>query len=122
MHEVELATRILNTLRQIVAEHKSRVLEVNLKIGEINEPESMHLWLRKLGQDEFRSTKFNISKIPITIKCNGCGYSGTAKSINTHLLDPKLGVTCPRCGNHDLFMTSGQELEIVDVKLQEVGC
>ncbi len=118
MHEVELANRVLNGLRQIAAERKSRVLEVNLKVGEINEPSSIRLWLEKLGGDEFRSTKFKITKVPITIKCVKCEYSGNAKSIDTHLPDPKLGVACPKCGAHDLSITTGQELEIVDVKLE----
>ena len=117
MHEVEMANRVLKALRQISAERKARILEVNLKIGEINEPESLKLWLRKLGGKEFASTKFKISSIPITIKCKKCGYGGTAKSIDTHMLDPKLGVPCPKCGEHDLSITTGQELEIVDVKL-----
>lgn len=119
MHEVELATRILGALRQISSEHKSRVLEVNLKIGEINEPSSLKFWLKKLGDKEFKSTKFKISIIPITIKCKNCEYKGTAKSIDTHLPDPKLGIACPKCGVHKLSITSGQELEIVNVKLAE---
>ena len=119
MHEVELATRVLNTLRQISAERKSRVLEANLKVGEINEPSSLRLWLKKLGGNDFRFTKFKITQVPIKIKCAKCGYSGNAKSIDTHLPDPKLGVTCPKCGGHDLSINTGQELEIVDVKLEE---
>jgi len=117
MHEVELATRVLNAIRKISAERKSRVLEVNLKVGEINEPSSLKLWLRKLGGEEFKSTKFTVKKVPITVKCRDCGYAGEAKSIDIHLPDPKLGISCPKCGEHDLSITSGQELEIVDVKL-----
>ena len=117
MHEVEMATRVLNAMRKISAEQKSRVLEVNLKVGEINEPSSLKLWLRKLGGDEFKSTKFNIQKVPITVKCRNCKYSGDAKSIDTHLPNPKLGISCPKCGKHDLSITTGQELEIEDVKL-----
>lgn len=118
MHEVELATRVLSTLRQISAERKSRVLEANLNVGEINEPSSLRLWLKKLGGDDFRHTKFKITQVPITIKCTKCRYSGDAKSIDTHLPDPKLGIACPKCGGHDLSITTGQELEIVDVKLE----
>lgn len=118
MHEVELATRVLNALHQISAERGARVVEVNLRVGEINEPSSLRLWLRKLGGEEFSSTKFRISKVPITVRC-GCGYEGTAKSIDTHLPDPKLGIACPKCGGHELTITTGQELEIVDVKLDK---
>lgn len=117
MHEVELATRVLNTIRQMSIEKKSPVIEVNLKVGEINEPETLKLWLKKLGGDEFRLTKFRIERIPITIRCVKCGYSGAAKSLNTHLPDPRLGITCPKCGDQELFITTGQELEIVNVKM-----
>ncbi len=117
MHEVELANRILNALRQISEERKSNVLEANLKIGEINEPSNLKFWLKKLGGKDFKSTKFKISKIPISISCKNCGYSGTAKSIDVHLPDPKLGISCPKCHEQDLSITSGQELEIVSLKL-----
>lgn len=120
MHEVELATRVLNTLRQMSVEHKSRMREVNIRVGEINEPESLRLWLKKLGGKDFRHTKFKITKVPITLNCAKCGYSGGAKSIDTHLPDPRLGVACPKCGGHDLSITTGQELEIVDIKLEGV--
>jgi Zn finger protein HypA/HybF involved in hydrogenase expression len=118
MHEVELATRVLETLRRVVAERKSRVLEADLKVGEINEPGSLYLWLRKLGGKDFRSTRFKITKIPITINCSECGYSGSARSTDTHLPDPRLGLVCPKCGGHELSITTGQELEIVKVKLE----
>lgn len=118
VHEVELATRVLSAVRKIEAEHGARALEVNLRVGEINEPGYLRLWLKKLGGNEFNSTKFNISQVPITIKC-GCGYEGSARSIDTHLPEPELGIACPKCGGHELKMTSGQELEIVDVKLKK---
>lgn len=115
-----MATRVLNALRQIAAEQEGRLLEVNLRVGEINEPSSLRLWLKKLGGEEFSSTKFRISNVPITVRCK-CGYAGEAKSLDTHLPDPRLGIACPKCGGHDLSITSGQELEIIDVKLDRGG-
>ena len=120
MHEAELATRVLNALRQISADRGARILEVNLRIGEINEPSSLKLWLKTLGGDEFNSTRFNIAKVPITVKCK-CGYSGEAKSLDTHLPEPELGISCPKCGGHELSITSGQELEVINVKLENKG-
>lgn len=120
MHEAELATRVLNALHQISADRGARILEANLCIGEINEPSSLKLWLKTLGGDEFNSTRFNIARVPITIKCK-CGYSGEAKSLDTHLPEPELGISCPKCGGHELSITSGQELEIINVKLENKG-
>lgn len=117
MHEVELANRILNALRQISDEMRSDVLEVNLKIGEINEPGSLKLWLKKLGGEDFKSTKFKISRVSLTVKCKNCGYNGPAKAADVHLPDPKLGISCPKCHKHDLSITTGRELEIVSLKL-----
>ena len=110
VHEVELVTRVLNTLHQISADREARVLEVNLRVGETNESSSLRLWLKKLGGDEFNSTRFNIAKVPITIKCK-YGYSGDAKSLDTHLPEPEFGIACPKCDGHELFITSGQELD-----------
>lgn len=120
MHEVELATRVLNALHQISADRGARILEVNLRIGEINEPSSLKLWLKTLRGDEFNSTRFNIARVPITIKCK-CGYSGEAKSLDTHLPEPELGISCPKCGGHELSITSGQEVDIINVKLENKG-
>ena len=99
--------------------HDAEVLEVNLRIGELNEPRALHLWLKKLGRDEFKSAKFNIAKVPLSIKCR-CGYSGKADlPADTHLPEPEIEVVCPKCGGLDISLTSGRELEIVDVKLQK---
>ena len=119
MHEVVLANRILNALRTITAKHDAKVLEVNLRIGELNEPRALRLWLKRLGRDEFKSAKFKIARVPLSIKCK-CGYSGEADlPADTHLPEPEIEVVCPRCGGHDISLTSGRELEIVDVKLQK---
>jgi len=119
MHEVVLANRILNALRTITVKYNAKVLEVNLRIGELNEPRALQLWLKKLGRDEFGSAKFKITSVPLSIKCK-CGYSGKADPpADTHLPEPEIEIICPRCGGHDISLTSGRELEIVDVKLQE---
>jgi len=119
MHEIMLANRILSALRTITAEHDAEVLEVNLRIGELNEPRALHLWLKKLGRGEFKSAKFKIARVPLSVKCK-CGYSGEADlPADTHLPEPEIGVVCPKCGGHNVSLTSGRELEIVDVKLQK---
>ncbi|MCS7131937.1 MAG: hydrogenase/urease maturation nickel metallochaperone HypA [Hadesarchaea archaeon] len=120
MHEVELANRVLEILRRIASEHRAQVLEADLRIGELNGPRSLRLWLRKLGGDEFRSTKFRVEVTPLTIKCE-CGYSGPADSPNAHLPEPELGVTCPKCGGREISISSGRELEVIKVRLQKRG-
>ena len=120
MHEVELASRILDMLRKVAAEKEAKVLEVNLRVGELNEPSALKLWLKKLSGDEFGSTKFNITQIPLAISCT-CGFSGSAKAVDPHLPEPELGITCPRCGGRDISLTSGRELELVEVKLEALG-
>jgi Zn finger protein HypA/HybF involved in hydrogenase expression len=120
LHEVEMATRILNALKKISAEHNARVLDVNLRVGMINEPQGVKLWLKKLGEKEFKNTKFNITSVPIEISCP-CGYKGKINStFNTHSPEPELEIACPRCRKHEIKLNSGRELEIVDVKLQEL--
>ena len=119
MHEVMLANRVLHALRGIAAKHDAKILEVNLRVGELNEPRALHLWLKKLGGDEFRSTKFKITRVPLSIKCK-CGYSGKADlPADTHLPEPEVEIPCPKCGEHEISLTSGRELEIIDVKLKK---
>lgn len=118
MHEVELATRVLDALRAVAKENRTKVLRVKLLVGELNEPCALRLWLKKLGGDEFRSTKFSITPIPLTISCK-CGYSGGARGVNPHLPEPELGIACPRCGRHEISLTTGRELEFLEVELEE---
>jgi hydrogenase nickel incorporation protein HypA/HybF len=118
MHEVELANRVLEMLRKVATEHRARVLEVDLRVGELNEPSALRLWLRRLGGDEFRSTKFKIEVAPLTIKC-GCGYLGPVNPpSDTHLPNPELEISCPKCGGREISIRSGRELEVIQVKLQ----
>ena len=117
MHEVELANRVLEILRRIAAEHRAQVLEVDLRVGELNEPHSLQFWLKKLGGDEFRSTKFRVMVTPLVIKCE-CGYSGPTNPPEAHLPEPELGISCPRCGGRRITISSGRELEVIQVRLQ----
>ena len=119
MHEVELANRVLEALRHISADREAKVLRVNLRIGELNEPGALRLWLKKLGGAEFKATKFDIEPVPLAINCK-CGYSGGVNcAVNTHSPAPELEITCPKCGGHELALSSGRELEIIDVELQK---
>jgi Zn finger protein HypA/HybF involved in hydrogenase expression len=53
------------------------------------------------------------------ISCE-CGYSGEIHSkVDAHSPAPELEITCPSCGGLGPKITSGRELEIVDVKLQK---
>ncbi|MDI6820449.1 MAG: hydrogenase/urease maturation nickel metallochaperone HypA [Candidatus Hodarchaeaceae archaeon] len=119
MHEVELANRVLSALRSIAIENNADILEVNLQVGELNEPRALRFWLNKLGGDEFRPVKFRIEQVPLTIKCE-CGYFGGANlPTGVHLSEPELEIPCPKCGRRGVRLTSGREFEIVDVKLRK---
>jgi len=82
VHEVELATRVSKDLHQISAGRGARVLEVNLRVGEINEPRSLGLWLKKLGGDEFNSTGFNI------VRCQLCQSASAATPVKQKAWTP----------------------------------
>jgi Zn finger protein HypA/HybF involved in hydrogenase expression len=88
-------------------------------VGELNEPSALCLWLKKLGGTEFKTTKFNIETVPLTVSCK-CGYSGEINcAINTHSPAPELEITCPECGERGPIISSGRELEIISVELQK---
>jgi Zn finger protein HypA/HybF involved in hydrogenase expression len=119
MHEVELASRILNALRRISADRRAKILRADLRVGELNEPSALRLWLKKLGGTEFKTTKFNIETVSLSISCK-CGYSGGVDcAINTHSPVPELEITCPECGERGPIISSGRELEIINVELQK---
>ena len=119
MHEVMLAERILEALKEISKQQKAKVLKANIKIGEVNEPKGVQMWLKKLGGEQFKSTKFNITPIPLEVSCN-CGFSGKVSSMAHYLSpEPELEIACPTCGGHEIELITGRELEIVDVELEK---
>ncbi len=119
MHEVMLAERILEALKEISKQQKAKVLKANIKIGEVNEPKGVLMWLKKLGGEEFKSTKFNITHVPLEVSCQ-CGFSGKVGSVaHYHASEPELEIACPTCGGHEIELITGRELEIVDVELEK---
>lgn len=117
MHEVALANQVLAALRRLAAENKAVVLRANLRVGELNEPSRLRYWLNTLGGDEFKGVKFKISPVALTISCR-CGYSGKIRTkVDAHSPAPELEIKCPECGGQGIEITSGRELEIVDVEL-----
>jgi len=85
MHEVGIASKPHDTLRQVSA--KSRAIETNVIVEEINELTSLRLLLKKLG-DEFSFAKFKIAS-DLTITGKKFVYSGKEKSIDIHLKPEK---------------------------------
>jgi Zn finger protein HypA/HybF involved in hydrogenase expression len=119
MHEVELANRVLEAVRGIASEQKGKLKKVNLKVGELNEPDSLDFWLKKLGGSEFVGVEFNIERVPLRIKCD-CGYSGGVNTpVDPHSPAPELELVCPKCeGRCSVSLESGRELEIVSVEME----
>ncbi len=118
LHDVMMAERILKTLRELSKQHKAKVVSANIRVGDMNEPKGVKMWLEKLGGNEFKDTKFKIMPVPLEVTCE-CGYSGGVGTVaHFHSPNPELEIACPACGGHGLELTSGKELEIVNVELE----
>jgi len=132
MHEWALAETIIKTSINLTQEKNlSRVKEVYLKIGEIQQIdlEVFDFALKELSKGTIlENAKFNFEMFPALLHCNSCGYqwsykdsldklSGEEKEA-IHFIPETIHVYihCPKCGSPDFDIKEGRGVWIKDIK------
>ncbi|MBS1494308.1 MAG: hydrogenase maturation nickel metallochaperone HypA [Bacteroidetes bacterium] len=113
MHELSIAKNIVEIIKESVEENDLRSIErVVLKVGELSGvvPDSLQFSLEAISTGtELESAKYEMKRIPFTIKCKVCG----------NVSDNELGIVkCPVCGSKDTEVVSGNELLISEIILK----
>jgi len=106
MHELHVTERILKVVLDHAQRHAvSRIAAIHLDVGELSDLEDE--WLRNYFDDLSRGTaaesaRLVIERIPIVLKCEGCGHS--FKAVKGGLQ----GAECPECEGTRCRLVSGQ--------------
>ena len=113
MHELSLARDIIETVQQNVPKEEiCRVKYVVIKIGAFSgvDTDSLKFSFQAITSDtELEGAELEIIDIPFLLKCNSCGETTTNE----------FGMMiCSGCGSGDTEIISGNELQIVEVKIE----
>lgn len=115
MHEMSIAQSIIDVVNGELEERKIRfrVQTVDLKIGRLRAVVRGNLEfcfsVASRGTD-LEGAVLRIEEIPVTVSCKRCGHTSTLEGPFFR---------CGRCGEADLDIVSGMELEIDSIELDE---
>lgn len=113
MHELSLARDIIDTVQQNVPKEEiCRIKYVVVKVGAFSGvvTDSLKFSFQAITSDtELSGAELEIIDIPFLLKCNTCGKTTTNE----------FGMMiCSGCGSVDTEMISGNELQVVEVKVE----
>ncbi len=113
MHELAITEGIIEAAVPEAKRHGARkILEIRLKIGELSGvlPECIQEYFNIASRGTIaEGARLSVEKIPVTIECKGCGYSGEI---------PKRKIFCPRCQSADFTLTSGREYFVDSLEVE----
>jgi hydrogenase nickel incorporation protein HypA/HybF len=129
MHEWALAEAILASARQVAEqEHLTAVLEVTIRVGELQqvEPPILRFALKQMGEGIFKDSKYHIFRAKSTLKCRVCGntWQYNSKKLDKSTQEaihfvPEVAHTyikCQKCGSPDFEIASGRGIWLEDIK------
>lgn len=116
MHELSVATAVLNTALKHAGER--RVTAVAVRAGRLRQvvPESLRFYFEIVARDTAcEDARLELSEVPVRLRCAACGEEWQP--------DWPL-FRCPQCASADVSVQSGEELEIeyIEVEEREPAC
>mgnify|MGYP001174066129 CR=1 FL=1 len=116
MHELSLVHNII----EMVSSHPgvgraSDIRKIRLRLGEAAgvEAVSLEFGFRCLtAGTPLEPASLEIERVPYTVACRRCGATNRA--------DPVLTL-CPACGNRDVDVIAGCELDVVSIEVESTG-
>jgi hydrogenase nickel incorporation protein HypA/HybF len=113
MHELGIARSIVETvLDEAGKAHAGKVVKVTLNIGELAGimPDSLRFCFELLTRKTMAAdAELAIITVPLTARCSRCNRTFT---ISRNLY------RCSECGNPDIELRSGRELQIAAVEIE----
>lgn len=115
MHEMGIAMQVVEIATASIPEHlkNSRVQGVYLKIGKLSSvvPDSLRFCFDIVSKDSaIAGAVLYIEEIPVTARCKSC---------DNHWTIDGPAFSCPRCNSGTIELTSGQELDISSIELED---
>ncbi|MEO8678095.1 MAG: hydrogenase maturation nickel metallochaperone HypA [Vicinamibacterales bacterium] len=116
MHELGIATSILDIVQQYVpAERAGLVRLVHVRVGEMAGvvPETLAFCFSVATEGTpYRSAVLAIEQVPMMGRCKDCGATLTMSTPT---------FWCPECNSPRVQLTSGRELDVLDVELDDAA-
>ena len=113
MHELSLATDLVNTALKTAMDNKAiKVISVTVEVGELAmvNPEQLEFMYDILIEDNMlKGSKLKMEKIPAVAECPNCGYKGP--------VEDKYACTCPKC-SMTLKITAGRDICLKNMELE----
>ena len=114
MHELSIATEIIETVLNVAAEHRvNRVQEVILEVGPMRlvVPEALETAFEAVAKRTIaEGAKLTVVETPLRVRCRGCG-----NAYDCHIDD----FLCPACGQADIEIIEGNDILLKSVVCQK---
>ncbi len=111
MHELSIASAIVATAEKHA--DGSAVSVVTVRAGRLRQvvPESLAFYWGIVTRGTVcDGARLELDVVPAVLACRGCGHQWS-------LGEPSF--RCPTCGETDVAVVSGQELEVVSIEIEE---
>lgn len=117
MHEMSVAAGILDLVRQhVLAADAVRVRAVRVRVGDLAGvvPGSLGFCFDAIvAGTDYAAASLEIDLVPARGVCGECGLAAAIDSLPPYM--------CPSCGSPFLTVTSGDDLVVVDVELDDAA-
>ena len=113
MHELAITEGIIEAaVPEAERAGAKKILEIRLKIGELSGvlPECIQEYFNIASRGTIaEGARLKVEKIPITIECRNCGFTGEIKKTRIH---------CPECDSSDFALKSGREYFVDSLEVE----
>lgn len=117
MHELPITQSIVRIAVEEAEKHNiAKINEIRLKIGELSGlvPECIQQYFDIASEGTVaEGAQIIINKIPITMKCTSCNFSGETHSFTEN--------KCPICSSLNMKLVHGNEFYIDSMEVEENG-
>lgn len=111
MHELAIATAVLNTAVKHADERTVEVVAVRVGAFRQVVPESLRFYWEIVARDTVcEGAQLELEPVDAGLRCEECGHEWTP---------PAPIFRCPGCASSDVTVTGGNELEVEYIELKE---
>jgi len=116
MHELGIASSIIERMERTAREQNARVTKVGVRIGELSavDPDALSFGFEVLTKDTpFEGVKLEIEFCRRVQRCRDCAHQFETEAMFTE---------CPQCGSLHTLCIGGDELDIAYIEVEDPVC